>query len=196
VKVRRIDFYPDDWIGGVYRLTDAERGVYIQVLMGIYSHGGPIHIDDARALCGRHFHRALTRLLALSKLTQTEQYLDNNRAATELYRSRNRTISAQQNGAKGRRPNGLAEPGGFNEPRAPARTTHQSSIINHHLRGQKNGFEKEERQPSRPRSVGKLLANGIPSHFPNCACPACEQLRSAAAEEPGANQEVDGSSPR
>jgi uncharacterized protein YdaU (DUF1376 family) len=128
MKIRRIDFYPDDWIAGTIGLTDAERGVYIQVLMGIYSHGGPIHIDDAKALCGRQFAHSIETLIRRSKLTLTEQQLDSKRAATELLRSTNRTLTSQQNGSKGGRPNGLAKPDGSGDQKA---INHQSSTINH-----------------------------------------------------------------
>jgi hypothetical protein len=148
VKIRRVDWSPDEWLGGVYRLTDAERGVYMQILMGIYSHGGPIEIEDARAMCGRQFSTALKVLLDRGKLTLieqqddtnpavTRQLLDNKRAAIELQRSRHRTLSAQQNAAKRWENNGVANAGAS----SAAYANHQLTTINHQPSSERNARE-------------------------------------------------------
>lgn len=127
MKVRRIDFSPDEWLSGTIGLTDAERGVYIQVLMGIYSHGGPISIDHARKLCGRHFNAAFARLQKLSKLTVNEQKVSNNRAEIELRNASKRSENAQQNISKRWKNKALID-----EVVLPSGdANHQPSTINH-----------------------------------------------------------------
>jgi uncharacterized protein YdaU (DUF1376 family) len=141
-KIRRVDFYPDDWLAGTIGMSDADRGVYIQVLMGIYSHGGPIHIDDARKMCGRQFERSVERLIRRSKLTLIEQQLSSNRALTELQRATNRALKAQQNGAKGGRPNVLAKPDGSGS----SETNIQQTTYNKQHIDSPNGERQSARQ--------------------------------------------------
>ncbi len=126
-KIRRVDFYPDDWIAGTAALSIDERGVYITACAMIYSHGGPIEKADLRRLCpgrSRTFKAALDRLLASGKLYQIGPKLGQKRAETELERSQKRTEIWTKNGQTGGRPsnhiNGLDKPSGFGSTRARA----------------------------------------------------------------------------
>lgn len=125
MKVRRVDFYPDDWIAGTGILTLEERGVYITACALIYSRGGAIEGADLRRMCpghGRSFKTALTRLIDLGKLVETEGKLDQNRCETELKRAQNRIETSRENAAKGGRPpskiSRLEKPDGFISSRA------------------------------------------------------------------------------
>jgi hypothetical protein len=124
-------------------MTDAERGVYIQVLMGIYSHGGPIDISHAKKLCGRYFSACFARLVSNGKLTVTERQIDNKRAATELQRAANRAANARQNVSKRWKNKELGEEVVL--PRGNA--NHQLSTTNHQL--EERTEKKETRRGSR-----------------------------------------------
>ena len=73
IKVRRIDFSPDEWLAATVRLTAIEKGCYWTVCALIYSKGGPID-DDPRWIarnCGcdvRTWQAVRRRLLDLGKL--------------------------------------------------------------------------------------------------------------------------------
>jgi hypothetical protein len=92
-KVRRIDFYPDDWIAGTVGLRMQEQGVDWAACALIYSRGGPIEREHLRQICvgdARVFDRALARLIEIGKLVQFGHLLGNNRCASELERARSR----------------------------------------------------------------------------------------------------------
>lgn len=134
-KIRRVDFYPDDFIAGTVALSLVERGLFWTACAMIYSHGGPIEEADLRRLCpshGRTFRIALDRLLALGKvLRQSDGKLDAKRCQSELKRAANRVANAYQNGSKGGRPsneiNAVAKPDGFEVSRARAPGRQQPS---------------------------------------------------------------------
>ncbi len=134
-KIRRVDFYPDDYIAGTVALSLVERGIFWTACAMIYSHAGPIEEADLRRLCpshGRTFRTALDRLLALGKLLrQSDGKLDAKRCQSELKRAANRVANAYQNGSKGGRPasdnNDLAKPDGFEPSRVRARGRQQPS---------------------------------------------------------------------
>lgn len=114
-KVRRVDFYPDEWIAGTIQLDNAERGLYITICALIYSRGGAIDIEHLQQTCRDHGHafkRQLSRLVELGKLIVNDGQITNKRAINELQNADKRLVNAQQNGAKGGRPNRLAKPAG------------------------------------------------------------------------------------
>jgi hypothetical protein len=137
IKIRRVDFYPDDWITGTIDLSHDERSVYISLCAAIWAKGGPVDEQYVQHICGsgrvneRHFVRGLAGLLAKGKVTRIEtefgQKLTQIRAESELNRAKIRTESSQNNGAKGGRPNGLAKPAGFGSTRARAFNNQQPS---------------------------------------------------------------------
>jgi uncharacterized protein YdaU (DUF1376 family) len=102
MKIRRVNFSPDEYLAGTVRLSPVERGCYWTVCCLIYSHGGPIDDDPewlAKA-CNCHGNTWLAvrrRLVDLGKLIvlpptrgQPCGRLDNPRAARELNAAENR----------------------------------------------------------------------------------------------------------
>lgn len=99
MKVRRIDFSPDEWLQGTRRLDNATRGLYITACALIYSHGGPIDVDELQTVCRDHgnaFNRQLKTLLNLGKVTLANGLLDNERCENELENARKRSENASQ----------------------------------------------------------------------------------------------------
>jgi uncharacterized protein YdaU (DUF1376 family) len=104
-KVRRVDWYPDEYIGGTFgRLTVEEHGLYGVVLNMIYSSGGPVDADWlrlARACCSRPhaMQRIARQLIAKGKLRFTaDGRLTNGRADLELGRAAERIEDARRAG--------------------------------------------------------------------------------------------------
>lgn len=112
IKVRRIDFSPDEWLAATVRLTVIEKGCYWTVCALIYSKGGPIDDDPAWIArnCGcdiRTWKAARRSLLALGKIERVEPLkgpsngipacgqITNRRCEQELNKARTRTISAR-----------------------------------------------------------------------------------------------------
>jgi hypothetical protein len=127
VKVRRVDFYPDDWIAGTVGLTHHERSVYISVIAGIWAIGGPVPIDYLRRICpGRGMEKGLRGLVEKGKVSLggslAVQFVSQTRALTELSRSTSRIEQAHENGAKGGRPNNLTKPDGSSDQKANSHT--------------------------------------------------------------------------
>jgi Protein of unknown function (DUF1376). len=120
VKIRRIDFSPDEWLAGTVGMTAVELGVYWQACALIYSRDAPI-TDDLliRAIAGdpRPIKNAIARLVAWDKLQRSGSELTQKRCTSELEVSRNRIASASENGRKGGRPSSkikdIEKPGGF-----------------------------------------------------------------------------------
>src|SRR6266550_4962834 len=103
MKIRRIDFYPDDWISGTRELADDERGVYIGICMLIYARGGPINIGLIKAWSSSHgnsFNRIIGRLEKLGKIIRNGPEIDQKRCANELERARKRVGNAKEKAAK------------------------------------------------------------------------------------------------
>lgn len=139
MKIRRIDFSPDEFIAGITALMRPEDlGVYWLICSLIYSRGEAID-DDPEWLAGifkktnpRTVRAALDRLVALEKVQQSDGQLMVNRCRIELEASANRVRTAAENGAKGGRPSkyssGLTKPAGLSAQKLT--TNHQPSTIN------------------------------------------------------------------
>ena len=114
-KVRRVDFYPDEYVAGVgSRLSAVDQGVYWMVCALVYSRGGPID-DDHVWLAGlfadthwRTVRASLDRLIDKKKIQRIEgsepAQITVKRCASELQKAGKRVSEAAQNGAKGGRP--------------------------------------------------------------------------------------------
>lgn len=126
VKVRRVDFYPADWLTAVIgELSLVEQGLYWLICSLIYARGGPIEHDVKMltAKCknthGNSVDRALKRLIQLGKVASIQSQfgpeLMVKRCQFELEKALKRTQSAIENGSKGgrglRENNNLTEPG-------------------------------------------------------------------------------------
>ncbi len=104
IKIRRIDWYADEWISGTCMLDAAERGVYVTICSMIYSHGGPVPRDKKLpGLCGCHgnaFNRIIKRLAELGKIIENGSEIDVKRCEKELENARKRLGNASENGRK------------------------------------------------------------------------------------------------
>jgi hypothetical protein len=179
LKIRRIDFYPDDWIAGTLCLGHEERSVYISVCVAIWSQGGPADVKFVRQICpGPHFKRALDRLVEKGKVTLIESMdgpkVAQKRAESELERARKRTESdpksarnQPQSGPgeapKYRNGNGLAY------PRARAGAVQQPTTINHQP-SLKGDFENGNWKKAETAIARQHLLN----HGPGCQCSTCD----------------------
>lgn len=107
MKIRHIDFYPDEWIAGTIELPNDVRGLYITACCLIYSTGGAITRDRLKAACRDHghaFNRQFAALIEAGKLVENDGQIINKRAAKELQTAGKRVANARQNGSKGGRP--------------------------------------------------------------------------------------------
>jgi uncharacterized protein YdaU (DUF1376 family) len=159
-KVRRIDWSPDEWLGGTTLvLTVEETGVYMTALMVIYSRGG--HCPNDAAFIAGHFKRppsdhgrsarwhvrqvraALDQLIELGKLNPTPdgKWLTNGRANDELSKAGERIVGAARAGiASGRarraktavsQPSASREPAVTQRELLPLNDLSRTSVRNH-----------------------------------------------------------------
>lgn len=109
-KIRRVDYYPDEFLIGVVGLSAEEIGVYWVVCSLVYSSGGPVPADDPRILrCGgigpRRWPAIRQRLIAAGKLAlDNAGHLTNRRCLKALDDARRRVDQAAVNGRSGGRP--------------------------------------------------------------------------------------------
>ena len=106
MKAPCVRFFPADWLIGVMRLTNAQRGVYIHLLMLIYENGAPIKADEhelarACALSTPAFRRAFSALIASNKFTITDGFVTNHRAKEECSERENYARTRRENAASG-----------------------------------------------------------------------------------------------
>jgi hypothetical protein len=131
MKVRRIDFSPDEFLVGTRGMTNAEVGLYWRACSLIYSHGGPVEIAELRRWAdhGRWFDHVLTGLIKAGKLTSDGTSVSNQRCISELSKAHQRSITAVSNGHQGGRPSKNIN-GVKNQSGSLAR---EPSTINHHI---------------------------------------------------------------
>lgn len=149
MKVRRIDFSPDEWIAGCVGLTIAERGLYITACALIYSHGDRISIDHLRSACidhGHTFNRTLDRLVELGKLTRNGDQIGQKRCENELQNAAIRSAKAQQSASKRWNNNAVDDEPHMrpSNPRAPVPST-----INHQPSKKERPKPETSESPSR-----------------------------------------------
>ncbi len=138
IKVRRVDWYADEWLAGTAMLDAAERGVYVTICSLIYSKGGSITRDKKlAAICGCHgnaFNRIIARLSAAGKIIEKDSEISVKRCEKELEKARIRLGNSKENGQKGGRPpnknNKIAKPAGSaDEKLTRASFNHQPTTI-------------------------------------------------------------------
>jgi hypothetical protein len=140
VKIRRADFWMDDWFAGTIGLTHFERSVYITICASNWSHGRPALKDDIRNLSpGRGFDQGWDGLERKGKIvvvvdtnsTRDLHFAYNPRALDEHEKAMKRLRRSHEAGAKGGRPksvsNGLDKPNGFDTENPRARVLQQPS---------------------------------------------------------------------
>jgi hypothetical protein len=126
-KIRRVDFYPDDWLAGTRGMSQAECGLYWNLCALMYALGEcPIELEQARKIFGdRNFNRLLRQLLKRGKVTAEGPLIAARRVPDELLRARRRVADVPLTTDKP-----LTDPPRARAPRR-ARDNHQSTTINH-----------------------------------------------------------------
>src|SRR5215831_16365915 len=100
----RFDFYPRDWHLDTRDLSNAEKGVYIDLLACMYARGGPLPMVEKELcrLCGcatvRSLHPLLSQLLEKGKLKVNEGLLTNGRAMEEIAKFKRQTALSSKGG--------------------------------------------------------------------------------------------------
>ena len=110
-KIRRVDYFPDEFLVGTTDLSLEESGAYWKVCSLIYSRGCAIDNDDrwlANAIAAdiRKWKPIKARLVAKGKLVIVGDRLTNPRCEIELKKAHRRIDEARENGGKGGRPKG------------------------------------------------------------------------------------------
>jgi hypothetical protein len=126
IKIRRVDFYPTDWLEGTISLTHLERSIYITICAAIYAQGGPVETSHVRKLCtGRGFARGLAGLVAKGKVSREVTLLCNERCMKEVTKATLRVHEGRTNGGTGgRHIKDLTKPSGSKlRARSAARAT-------------------------------------------------------------------------
>lgn len=135
MKVRRIDFFQDEFLAGTAGMTNEQVGAYWRICALQYSRGRGVP-DDPKILCPylacteTDLLRLIEDLVGMRKLRRTRYGLVNARAELELGRARKRIARAVQNGKKGGRPprsetKSQSENNSLPEPDRKLTTNHQ-----------------------------------------------------------------------
>ena len=103
----KFDFFIKEWLDGTRCLSNAAKGVYINILSAMYGHGGPIPYDE-RYLCrltdcatARSFRPLLSELIDNGKLKIINGHLVNDRVQKEIPRIKAK-IDRSREGGKAR----------------------------------------------------------------------------------------------
>jgi uncharacterized protein YdaU (DUF1376 family) len=100
----RFDFYPRDWHLDTRDLSNAAKGVYIDLLAGMYARGGPLPYNERELcrLCGcatvRSLRPLLDELIRKGKLRVADGFLINGRALEEIAKAECRQAIASEGG--------------------------------------------------------------------------------------------------
>jgi uncharacterized protein YdaU (DUF1376 family) len=100
----RFDFYPRDWHLDTRDLSAAAKGIYIDLLSGIYARGGPLPYKERELcqLCGcataRSLRPLLAELISKGKIKVIDGHLTNGRAIEEIGKAERRKAIAKEGG--------------------------------------------------------------------------------------------------
>jgi uncharacterized protein YdaU (DUF1376 family) len=103
----RFDAYPRDWFLDTRDLSQAAKGIYIDLLMAMYNRGGALQNDEQELcrLCGcataRSLRPLLSELIAKGKIKLVNGDLTNGRTMREIGKF-NRLQTMRSNGGKAR----------------------------------------------------------------------------------------------
>lgn len=100
MKVRHVDFYADEWLGGTAELSPYDRGVYITICALIYSRGERIGIELLRRHCGVHgnaLNASLARLETARKIVRNGSEIGQKRSENELEKVQKRVGNGLEN---------------------------------------------------------------------------------------------------
>lgn len=101
MSIVHIAFYPSDWLAGTRGLSDAEAGVYINLICRMYEMAGPIERDDNRLArhCGckskSSFVKSLEYLISEGKIIQSGNELFNERVQKEIKNTTEKSSKAK-----------------------------------------------------------------------------------------------------
>ena len=86
----RYDFYPRDWFLDTRNLSNAAKGIYVDLFSAMYARGGPLPYDEQElcGLCGcktvRSLRPLLQELIDKEKIHAVDGFLVNNRTMEEI----------------------------------------------------------------------------------------------------------------
>src|SRR4051812_37947286 len=149
----RFDFYPRDWHLDTRDLSNAAKGVYIDLLASMYARGAPLPNDERELcrLCGcataRSLRPLLGELLDKGKLRLVDGHLINGRAMEEIAKAEHRRAIASSGGTA----KGEAEAAAWEQSPEPANrgrpdatvATRQRRHLERHRNGNRNGVQPE-----------------------------------------------------
>ncbi len=101
----RFDFYPKDWFLDTRDLSNAAKGIYVDLFSAMYARGGPLPYDEQElcGLCGcktvRSLRPLLQELIEKEKVHVIDGFLVNNRTMEEIAAT-NKNIEAGRAGGK------------------------------------------------------------------------------------------------
>ena len=106
----RFDFYPRDWHLDTRDLTNAAKGIYIDLITAMYARGGPLPHNE-RELCRitgcatvRSMRPLLQELLDKGKIKLCGEAIINNRTQEEIAAANSRITNAREGGKTRSRP--------------------------------------------------------------------------------------------
>ena len=103
----RFDFYPRDWFLDTRNLSNAAKGIYVDLLSAMYARGKPLPYNEHElcSLCGcktvRSLRPLLRELIEKEKIHVIDGFLVNNRTMEEIAAA-NRKIEGGRKGGKAR----------------------------------------------------------------------------------------------
>jgi hypothetical protein len=115
MKIRRIDFSPDEWLAGTLELTPYDRGIYITICSLIYSRGEAVEIELIHRHCGVHrraLNAALSRLFEAGKIALKDSQIVQIRCLEELKIANLRLQKWAQNLSSSNKTNDVESPSG------------------------------------------------------------------------------------
>lgn len=136
IKVRKVDFYPDEFIVGVSSMPAEQQAVYWMICALVMSNGGPIENDPKRigSLCGLGSAKArntISKLIEAGKISENDGKISQKRAENEVKKAKKRIGISAENGQNGGRPpkenKDLEKPTGSGDEK----TNHQPVTSNH-----------------------------------------------------------------
>ena len=157
MKIRRVDFSPDEWLAGTAELSEFDRGVYITICALIYSRGERIGEELLRRHCQAHgnaINSSLSRLEVMRKITRNGSEIGQKRSENELETVQKRLRNASENGIFGNEIKKVRAATRMNG----AHANHQLPTINHKrnpLKSPKGDDGFEDFWQVYPKKVGK-----------------------------------------
>lgn len=142
MKVRKVDFSPDEFLVGVMGMKPIDGHTYwVACVLQMSSGGKPININDHRLYSiidarKPDIKAALERLVEMGKLHRNGDELSNNRARNEIKSAAKRIRISRENGVKGGRPRRVS-----------------NDLENPEVSGADNPTEKLSLPPSPPSST-------------------------------------------